>query len=524
MKKILALLVAALLALSMVSAFAATGDQLATAESTISATGVEAGDTVKAYQLVQWVNGDWALTTLGDSCGVTLPNLVDGITEAEATTIANALATATETYTLTESEGTWTKTDAAAGMYYLKAIANANHADIIYNPAFVSADYKEGGNTVDFSSNIGSSAVVKKSSVPFEKKVNDADQTKYVDVKPGDVIPYIITTTIPSYGTTFTNPKFTITDTLSTGLTLDDTITVKCGTKTWTATTANEVTITKGTPANGFTVDFDKAFLTALAGDRAVEITYSATVSTEALDNVTYMDNKAKLTFSNTPTTTSDKEDLTRHYTFSIDGNLLGSTEDQTDELIKVACDANGNPIYDQKTTYYDKPVNPLDGATFTLTAVTGSMKAPSPRTVSSSNGGHIQFLGLDAGTYELVEDAAPAGYVKDGQTYVVEIVPTYDNSNVNDPILTSYDVKFYLKKDSGNELLTTSTFSTTNDGTKVTRATHAEHAQTIGNTPGTELPSTGGVGTTLLYIGGSILVLAAVILLVTKRRMKVED
>jgi len=36
--------------------------------------------------------------------------------------------------------------------------------------------------------------------------------------------------------------------------------------------------------------------------------------------------------------------------------------------------------------------------------------------------------------------------------------------------------------------------------------------------------PSTGGMGTTILYIGGSILVLAAVILLVTKRRMSADE
>ena len=46
----------------------------------------------------------------------------------------------------------------------------------------------------------------------------------------------------------------------------------------------------------------------------------------------------------------------------------------------------------------------------------------------------------------------------------------------------------------------------------------------TVINNKGTELPSTGGIGTTLFYIGGGILVLAAVILLVTKRRMNAND
>lgn len=45
-----------------------------------------------------------------------------------------------------------------------------------------------------------------------------------------------------------------------------------------------------------------------------------------------------------------------------------------------------------------------------------------------------------------------------------------------------------------------------------------------IENNSGTELPSTGGVGTTMFYIFGGILVLAAVVLLVTKKRMAVAE
>ena len=42
----------------------------------------------------------------------------------------------------------------------------------------------------------------------------------------------------------------------------------------------------------------------------------------------------------------------------------------------------------------------------------------------------------------------------------------------------------------------------------------------TVENNAGTELPSTGGMGTTIFYVLGSVLVLAAVVLLVTKKRM----
>ena len=43
-------------------------------------------------------------------------------------------------------------------------------------------------------------------------------------------------------------------------------------------------------------------------------------------------------------------------------------------------------------------------------------------------------------------------------------------------------------------------------------------------NNQGTELPSTGGMGTTILYIGGSILVILAAVLLITKRRMNADE
>ena len=45
-----------------------------------------------------------------------------------------------------------------------------------------------------------------------------------------------------------------------------------------------------------------------------------------------------------------------------------------------------------------------------------------------------------------------------------------------------------------------------------------------IENLSGTVLPSTGGMGTTIFYVLGSALVLGAVVLLVTKKRMSTKD
>jgi fimbrial isopeptide formation D2 family protein/LPXTG-motif cell wall-anchored protein len=533
LRKMMALVISMLVSLSMFNtAFAADGDHLATAEDKITAENVVAGDSVEYYQLVEWKEGNWALTTLGAQCGVTLAALKDGITEEEATTIANSMVGKDPTGNMTQtSTNTTYEATVAAGLYYLHAIAAANNKDTIYNPAFVSADYTEGGNKVSFNSTISGSSVLKKSSIPFDKEVDSTNVTDFVDVKPGDIIPYKITTTIPSFGTAYTKPVFKVNDTFSNGLALkiddDHKFTVTYGSAGTTEVTNDYVTITATTGQKTFEVAFKEDYLKGLNGvETSVTITYYGEVTTEALDNVTYLDNKAKLTFSNTPTTTTDKDDITRHYTFSIDGNLLGATEDQTDELIKVACDADGNPIYETKTTYYDKQVNPLDGASFTLTPVDGTPGVA--KTVDSANGGHIQFLGLDAGNYELVENSAPAGYVKDSKTYLVSIVPQYDNTDVDNPILVKYDVVFKVKNDDGTYTdLTTATFTATASGTgngaTVTSSNHAQHTQVLGNTPGAELPSTGGIGTTIFYVVGATLVVGAGVLLVTRRRMSVD-
>ena len=45
-----------------------------------------------------------------------------------------------------------------------------------------------------------------------------------------------------------------------------------------------------------------------------------------------------------------------------------------------------------------------------------------------------------------------------------------------------------------------------------------------IENQAGAQLPSTGGIGTTIFYVLGSVLVIGAAVLLVTKKRMSTKD
>lgn len=64
-----------------------------------------------------------------------------------------------------------------------------------------------------------------------------------------------------------------------------------------------------------------------------------------------------------------------------------------------------------------------------------------------------------------------------------------------------------------------TITSPTTTDGFTV-NASDQTLTTTVKNYAGSELPSTGGIGTTIFYIVGGVMVLGAAVLLITRRRM----
>ena len=125
---------------------------------------------------------------------------------------------------------------------------------------------------------------------------------------------------------------------------------------------------------------------------------------------------------------------------------------------------------------------------------------------IKTPESGVIVVKGVKTGSYEITEFKAPDGYNKLTTPVIVNAAKTSETT-------TSKTV--YLDEN-GKE--TNETTNTTK--VEVNIANIAATAVVVVNKAGTELPSTGGMGTTVFYVLGAVLVLGAVVLLVTKKRM----
>lgn len=119
-------------------------------------------------------------------------------------------------------------------------------------------------------------------------------------------------------------------------------------------------------------------------------------------------------------------------------------------------------------------------------------------------------FKGLDDGKYRLTETVTPSGF------------------NTIDPIefTVTADHKVTWEGEARTTILTSLNGEPTEAG--LIEFTPNVESGTLStdviNKSGSTLPETGGMGTTLFYVLGGVLVLAAVVLLVTKKRMRSEN
>lgn len=304
-----------------------------------------------------------------------------------------------------------------------------------------------------------------KNDIPFEKT---DDQTS-VDV--GQTVNYTITGKVPDY-TGFTAYTYLIADEMSEGLTFkkDVKVTVDGVDKTSDCTVSYDV----NSDANKFTISvpvLDKQYEIGAE----IKVTYSAVVNEKAVAKVER--NKATLTYSNDPTTsetteTTPEEEPVYSAKIVIDKYAADGTDTSKKlagaQFILYKLDKDGKTKQYYKWNDTDEKVE----------WVSSKDNATSKTT---NDKGEASFDGLADGTYYLEEIAAPAGY-----------------NLLKDPVEVKVD---------GTNATVTDTSSLT-----VTKG--------IANQTGAVLPSTGGIGTTIFYVLGGLLVVGAAVLLVTKKRM----
>ncbi len=197
---------------------------------------------------------------------------------------------------------------------------------------------------------------------------------------------------------------------------------------------------------------------------------------------------------------------------------VLSSETVVESDTVKVEKDSNGQaiPYWELKDGSFTKTnpntvgmnttqyVNPE--VTYKLVSFTEEVRTPEEAkiTVVSNKEGIINVSGLKPGEYTVKETMAPDGYNKIDTEFKLVIEWNRDNALKDD----NANGGFSLGRES------TEGWTMDTDG--------ALFKIEILNQSGSLLPSTGGIGTTIFYVVGGILVIGAGILLVAKKRMSV--
>ena len=331
-----------------------------------------------------------------------------------------------------------------------------------------------------------------KTSVPsVEKKVKDTNDTTgettdwqdSADYDINDSVPFQLTATLPDNIDSYDHYYVEFSDTLSKGLTFNEVTSVKVGNTTLTSDqyTVTTTTNSEGETALSIVITDVKGVGATVTSSTKVVVEYNATLNSDAVIGSEGNPNTVKLIYSNNPNNTGDGTSKPDDTTETPEDTVIVFTY----KVVVNKVDQNGAALPGAGFTLYKKDSD-------------GNWNAVGDEITGVTT---FTFSGLDDGDYKLSETTVPDGYNKASD---VEFKVTADHDVESDsPALNSL---------SGDVTTGELTFtSNTTDGSLTTD---------VVNKKGSVLPSTGGMGTTILYVVGTILVLAAGILLVTKKRM----
>lgn len=477
--------------------------------------GATANNTYKIYKVFD------AVTTNGADAGISY-SLVDGKTAPPAAgtlskfdvdSAGNVLyytrATADDEWTLNNSATALTDSDITnIKAYVTEAMLAATVTTTAADTSFTVEDLPYGyyyittttGTVVTVNSTKPNANVADKNEVPpVTKVISDTDKGSY-DADGKKALAEVGSDV--TYTATITKKKgaenYVFHDTMDTTLSYNNDVKVYSNAECTeeVATTNYDKTVAAG---DTLTVSFDNTYIAGLADDAVLYIRYTAKITSAALqDNPAK--NTAKLSYGHTPGSNSTPVVQTETYNAEIsvlkkNGKGTDATTDDTPlsgagfKLYKlgtkeVPCE-EGDAEYNADPTQNGKKIVPdtenklyyhLD-TTVTPNVVSWGTKDAGDQHVSDAEGKVPAFTGLPDGTYYLEETQVPSGFNAAADTEVTIAAHNYTAAN--------------LKQEA-----------------------------TVINNQGSVLPSTGGIGTTIFYVLGAVLVIGAGVLLVTRRRM----
>lgn len=494
-KKIAAIMLSIMMVLGMASVVSADPTTSGTSTATkgkITIDNAIAGQTYKIYQILK-LESFSGKPSSGANTGNYAYKVVSEWNEFITTGEGNAYLESTDGYVKWKG----TTDDARVAEFAKKALAYATNKNLtatktedqVTTKTVEFTDLALGYYLVDSSAGALCSlnttdtdvTIQEKNDVPSVKKEVQEDSTSaWGDSNTADIGQTV------NFQTTITAQpgaqNYVLHDKMDEGLTFTDgSVAVKFKTseteRELTENTEYTLTTSRLTDGCTFEIAFTQAFCNTLATDDQIIVTYSATLNNDVESKKDYK-NETWLKYGDSNNT---NHDTTTTKTFELPVFKYTGTDTPLENAkFELKRKGETDAIALIKKTSVTGTTPTYEGDIYRV-AKTGESGTVTEVTTPAS--GKFKIEGLDADTYYLTETQQPDGYNKLSAS--IKVVIAEDGSiTVNDQTPSVNEVK-------------------------------------VLNNTGSLLPSTGGSGTTLIYILGAILVLGSSVVLITKKRMR---
>ncbi|MBR2675976.1 MAG: isopeptide-forming domain-containing fimbrial protein [Solobacterium sp.] len=361
-----------------------------------------------------------------------------------------------------------------------------------------------------------------KNAVPSSNKstadINDSNNlidsgqevTKTADYDIGDTIPFTLTATLPEDYDKYTKYKLVFIDDICSGLTWDRSATIYFGSSD---TVGQSITFGETTDASiygGTVYKYEISDLkastsaitipTTLKPLDVITVKYNAVLNSNAVINSIGNRNSYHIEFSNNPivegSTTVTPDDVNIIFTYKL---IFNKTDDNGASL--KGADFKLEKFINDKQGPASEKIDDINyiGTWTDVTALHTGESVSNPSKATTNDGSTFTFSGLDDGYYRLTETTTPAGY-NTIDPIKFQVVATHDGK----------EIKSLSGTDQSGTISMTPTISNTD----------ASLTASIKNEKGVVLPITGGIGTTVFYVVGGLLVGVAAVLLISKNRI----